>query len=83
MLEPEQNNGVFEKARRLDSDEIYFTPTRETLQHFPAVTLEGLSSWELDENEKAMVSGEKLTFRAFQLVFPKEAMRLIVDKVSV
>ena len=56
------------------------TPTEETLSQFPVVSGDDLARWELTDG-KCLVTAESIGFQALQLVFPGEAVGLIVDQV--
>ena len=52
------------------------------MDEFPAVTLEKLEEWELEKESDRAPFGQRMVFKAFNLVFPPEAVDLVVNKVS-
>ena len=46
------------------------------------MTLEKLEEWELEKESDRAPFGQRIAFKAFNLVFPPEAVNLIVNKVS-
>ena len=72
----------FARTERLQSSKSSFNPTAETLDEFPAVTMEKLKEWELEKESDRAPFGQRMAFKAFNLVFPPEAVNLFVNKVS-
>lgn len=57
------------------------TPTKETLAHIHTVTVNGLTRWKLAGGAPC-VDEVEFCFQAVRLVFPREAVDLILEQVS-
>ena len=73
---------IYSPEPRLESSKSSFNPTAETLDEFPAVTLEKPEEWELEKESHSAPFGRGTAFKVFNLVFLPEAVNLIVNKVS-